>query len=184
MHQSNNSAVTNQIVGKFRKSIMMIGACSTGDITAVISFLAAAAEDDNYDHGHGVVDSEENVRCNSRSNNDDEKNHLSRAQLLASQQDPTTGLSPLMIASQHGHVDICQVLLDAGAPWNAVDRNGKCAGDYATDMQHWDVVNLLVDMGTKAEVSQCCCDSQSGKGHVRSHRTQASLSLSQIRCLI
>ncbi len=133
---------------------MLIDACSIGDIAAVTSFLAAAAaEDDNYDHGHVVVDFDESVKSNNRSNADDENNHLSRAQLLASQQDPVTGLSPLMLASQHGHIDICQVLLDAGAPWNAVDQHGKCAGDYATDMQHWDVVNLLVDVGTKAEVS-------------------------------
>ena len=32
------------------------------------------------------------------------------------------------------------------------DRRGKCAGNHATDGEHWDVVNLLVEAGTKAEV--------------------------------
>jgi len=49
-------------------------------------------------------------------------------------------------------MDICQALVDAGAPWNAIDRYGKCAGDYATVAQKWEVVNLLVDVGTKAEL--------------------------------
>jgi len=63
-----------------------------------------------------------------------------------------TGLSPLMLAAQNGHVDICRVLLEAGAPWNALDRYGKCAGNWAQENEHWEVVNLLVEEGTKAEV--------------------------------
>ena len=57
-----------------------------------------------------------------------------------------------MNAAQKGALDICQTLIDVGAPWNAVDRYGKCAGDYATEAQKWDVVNYLVEVGTKAEV--------------------------------
>ena len=75
-----------------------------------------------------------------------------KKRLLAAQQDQTTGLSPLMLAATHGYIDICQALLQAGAPWNAVDRCGKCAGNYATDNEHWEVVNLLVDYGTRAEL--------------------------------
>ncbi len=70
----------------------------------------------------------------------------------ASLQDEETGLSPLMIAAKNGHLDICKVLLEDGAPWNAIDRQGKCAGNYATENEHWDIVNLLVDAGTKAEL--------------------------------
>lgn len=116
-------------------SVKMMDACSSGDISAVRSLFAVAVAEDE--------DTSNNLQGN---------NQLSRAQLLAAQQDQKTGLSPLMVASQYGHLEICQALLDAGAPWNAVDRHGKCAGDYATDMHHWDVVNLLVDVGTKAEV--------------------------------
>ena len=57
-----------------------------------------------------------------------------------------------MAAAQSGHIDICKLLLRNGAPWNAVDRAGRCAGNYATDAEHWDVVNLLVEEGTKAEL--------------------------------
>jgi protein arginine N-methyltransferase 2 len=137
---------------------MLMDACSSGDVAAVLSILAAAAtEDDNNESESGVVEHEVNINAKGgssccSSNYVDENNQLSRAQLVAAQQDQITGISPLMVASQHGHIDICRALLDAGAPWNAVDRRGKCAGDYATDMQHWDVVNLLVDVGTKAEV--------------------------------
>ena len=70
----------------------------------------------------------------------------------ASKQDPQTGMSPLMAAAKGGHLKVCETLLAAGAPWNALDRNGMCAGNYATDFEHWDIVNLLVDEGTKSEL--------------------------------
>ena len=134
-------------------------ACSSGDVAAVLSLLeTAAVEDADHDYDHDVVGDDEeiitsnNIIISDSSNDNHGDSQLSRAQLLAAQQDPITGLSPLMVASQNGHIDICQALLDVGAPWNAVDRHGKCAGDHATDMQHWDVVNLLVDVGTQAEV--------------------------------
>lgn len=71
---------------------------------------------------------------------------------FAAQQDVTTGRSPLMAAAHGGHVELCQLLLDHGAPWNALDRYGQCAGDYAVAAQNWPIVNLLVDWGTKAEL--------------------------------
>lgn len=70
----------------------------------------------------------------------------------ACRQDHATGTSPLMVAAATGNVPLVHRLLDAGAPWNAVDRRGQCAGNYATDAQHWDVVNLLVDWGVRAEL--------------------------------
>jgi protein arginine N-methyltransferase 2 len=76
----------------------------------------------------------------------------SNSQLTASLQDETTGQSPLMAAAEKGHVGACHLLLEQGAPWNAVDRRGRCAGNYATDAEHWDIVNLLVEHGTKAEL--------------------------------
>jgi len=72
--------------------------------------------------------------------------------LYACQQDDATGRSPLMAAAALGNADLCRFLLEAGAPWNAVDRNGMCAGNYATDNQHWDVVNMLVDWGVRSEL--------------------------------
>ena len=73
--------------------------------------------------------------------------------LYCCQQDFETGISPLMAASKAGHESLVKMLLeDGGAPWNALDRHNKCAGDYATDHEHWSIVNLLVEMGTRAEL--------------------------------
>ena len=49
--------------------------------------------------------------------------------LFVSQQDLETGLSPLMAAAKAGNALLCQQLLEGGAPWNAVDRQGNCAGN-------------------------------------------------------
>jgi len=91
---------------------------------------------------------------------------LQQDRLFVSQQDLETGMSPLMAASKAGHKALVQKLLDCGAPWNAVDREGKCAGNYATDAQHWEIVNLLVDWGTRAELIlgelQRCSGDRSG----------------------
>lgn len=81
-----------------------------------------------------------------------ESRQHSNPPLAAALQDQKTGISPLMAAAEAGHLDLCEMLLVEGAPWNAVDRQGKCAGNHATDRQHWEVVNLLVDAGTKAEL--------------------------------
>jgi len=70
----------------------------------------------------------------------------------ATLQDEETGTSPLIAAGRAGHVAICELLLEEGAPWNAVDRKGKCAGNYATEGGYWEVVDLLVDAGTRAEL--------------------------------
>jgi type IV protein arginine methyltransferase len=72
--------------------------------------------------------------------------------LYASQQVDATGCAPLMAAASGGFAHICHYLLQQGAPWNAVDRYGQCAGNVATDREHWDVVNLLVEWGTRAEL--------------------------------
>jgi len=114
-------------------------ACEGGNLAIVLSLLEAADADDNV-----------------KQSNSTNSNNISAKQLLAATQDQATGKSPLMIAAQYGHLDICQTLIDVGAPWNAVDRYGKCAGDYATDNQKWDVVNYLVEVATKAEVCVYC----------------------------
>ena len=103
----------------------MMAACSAGNRTEVIALLQNATATDS--------------------------SGLTR-RMLASQQDPVSGQSPLMVASIAGHIDIVRLLLDEGAPWNALDRYGKCAGNYATEHEHWEIVNLLVEHGTKAEL--------------------------------
>ena len=120
----------------------MMEASSSGNSEQVLSLLQLAAADDS---SSGIGN---------------------QKHLLAAQQDPATGLSPLMVAAQIGHVGICRILLEAGAPWNALDRYGKCAGNWAQENEHWEVVNLLVEEGTKAEVSvswvQLCMHEQRG----------------------
>ena len=77
---------------------------------------------------------------------------ITENQLYACQQDTETGTSPLMAAALVGNSSVCQFLLENGAPWNAVDRSGKCAGNYATEKEHWNVVNILVEWGTRSEL--------------------------------
>jgi len=77
---------------------------------------------------------------------------LNENSVYACQQDNETGLSPLMAAASVGNGALCGLLLDHGAPWNALDRNGRCAGDFATSNGHWGVVNSLVEWGTRAEL--------------------------------
>ena len=70
----------------------------------------------------------------------------------ANYQDPKTGESPLMVAAGAGFNEIVSELLINGAPYNAVDRQGKCAGNYAIDGGHTAIINRLVDAGVTAEL--------------------------------
>ncbi len=113
-------------------SRLMFQACDSGRLQDVMAIL---------DVGSG-----------SKGGDSEASDTLDQKRLLAAKQNPNDGLSPLMVAAKHGHVDICRALLDAGAPWNAIDQYGLCAGNYATNNQHWEVVDLLVEYGTKAEL--------------------------------
>ena len=77
---------------------------------------------------------------------------LQQDEQSACRQDQSTGQSPLMAAAAAGYAPICTILLEHGAPWNAIDRCGQCAGNYATQNEHWDVVSMLVDHATRAEL--------------------------------
>ena len=63
-----------------------------------------------------------------------------------------TGESVLMRAATHGKLEACLLLLELGAPWNAVDRQGRCAGTVALNAGHQDVVNCMVEAGVKSEL--------------------------------
>jgi type IV protein arginine methyltransferase len=66
---------------------------------------------------------------------------------------PSTGITPLMVSASVGHLLLVQYLLqDCSAPWNALDRQYLCAGEYATKAEQWEIVNLLVDWATRAEL--------------------------------
>ena len=65
----------------------------------------------------------------------------------AAYQDEETGCSCLMRAAKHGCLSNVSQLLAAGAPWNAVDRQGLCAGDHALAGGHEDTAAALLDAG-------------------------------------
>lgn len=58
------------------------------------------------------------------------------------------GLTPLMHAAKHGHVEIVKSLLETGAPWNALSPSNLSAGDFALEADHQDVFQLLLNAGT------------------------------------
>jgi hypothetical protein len=68
----------------------MMSACSSGDEHTILSLLQNATTSD--------------------------PSGLTR-RMLATQQDPTTGQSPLMVASIGGHVNIIKTLLEEGGEW-------------------------------------------------------------------
>ena len=67
-------------------------------------------------------------------------------------QNEETGASALMYAAGRGSGEIVSLLLQYGAPWNAIDRKGRCAGEYALENSHQKVVDQLVDAGVTAEM--------------------------------
>lgn len=43
-------------------------------------------------------------------------------------------------------------MLSIGVPWNAIDREGLCAGDYAIKNSHEDIIEVLITAGVQAEL--------------------------------
>jgi len=62
-------------------------------------------------------------------------------------QDEATGTSPLMAAAALGDTASVEALLAAGAPWNALDRRGRCAGDCAMAGDHGDAAGAILEAG-------------------------------------
>ena len=58
------------------------------------------------------------------------------------------GQNALMQAAAHGHDSIVGLLLEAGVPWNAIDKKGNCAGDLAVAAAHESTAELLLKAGT------------------------------------
>mmetsp|Transcript_13312 Transcript_13312/g.27174 ORF Transcript_13312/g.27174 Transcript_13312/m.27174 type:complete len:381 (-) Transcript_13312:18-1160(-) len=63
---------------------------------------------------------------------------------------PTTGLTPLMLSCTSP--PYTKYFLSNSAPWNALCRSNKCAGNYATDANCQPVIDILVDHGTSCEM--------------------------------
>lgn len=71
---------------------------------------------------------------------------------LASFQAESNGRSALMAAAGAGSLECVQLLLERGAPWNALDREGKCAGEYAMESGSQACVDALVNAGVQAQL--------------------------------
>jgi protein arginine N-methyltransferase 2 len=56
-----------------------------------------------------------------------------------------------MSAAEAGSAEAVAALLEAGAPWNATDDDGYCAGDYAGASGNPAVVEMLLDWGVRCE---------------------------------
>jgi len=54
------------------------------------------------------------------------------------------GATPIMVACEHGHLDLCQVLADKGCDINLVDKAGKTCLWWAADKGHLDIVKWLI----------------------------------------
>ncbi|KAK9793217.1 hypothetical protein WJX73_003588 [Symbiochloris irregularis] len=67
-------------------------------------------------------------------------------------QEPVEGQSALMLAAEGGDTALVQSLLEKGAPWNATDRRGNCAGDYAARAGHEDTFEAIIEAGCRAEL--------------------------------
>ncbi len=57
-----------------------------------------------------------------------------------------------MAAAGAGHTEVVRYLLTEGAPWNAVDREYRCAGDYAAMNCHQAIVDLIMDHAVMSEM--------------------------------
>ena len=93
--------------------------------------------------------SPEELLCAAAKSGDEEE----VARLLASGADAThfdsAGLTPLMHAAEGGHAAVARLLLDSGAPWNALSPSGLSAGDLASDPDTYD---LLLDHALRSEL--------------------------------
>lgn len=53
-----------------------------------------------------------------------------------------------MKAAAGGHVEAVKALLEAGSPWNAINKASKCAGDVASDGGHQEAAEAILEAGT------------------------------------
>ncbi|VDM32492.1 unnamed protein product [Hydatigera taeniaeformis] len=75
-------------------------------------------------------------------------------------QDPQTGMSVLMAAAGAGHFEVVRYLLTEGAPWNAVDKRYRCAGDYAAMNGHQSIVDMIMDHAVMSEMILSIAESE------------------------
>ena len=62
------------------------------------------------------------------------------------------GVTPLMLACEGGHVEVVRCLLAAGAPWNELDNENHCAGEWASASGHAELAQALIEHAVQAEL--------------------------------
>ena len=70
----------------------------------------------------------------------------------ANESEASTGATPLMLAAQLGSSEAVQLLLQQGAVWNAQDRQGNTAGEYALEAGAGDVYEAVLEAGVRTEL--------------------------------
>jgi protein arginine N-methyltransferase 2 len=75
---------------------------------------------------------------------------------------PEDGVTPLMSAAEGGHIPLITALLEAGAPWNAQDKDGYTAGEYATGSGNREAMPVLLDWAVTAELLLSSTSGRSG----------------------
>lgn len=73
------------------------------------------------------------------------------AELVAHAED-RQGRTALMLAAGAGQGEVVSALLCRGAPWTALDNEGKCAGEHARDAGHENIATALLDAGVRSEL--------------------------------
>ncbi len=67
----------------------------------------------------------------------------------------------MMEAAAAGHDSIVTMLLEAGTPWNAIDKEGSCAGDLAVAAGHDSTAEVLLEAGGMQPFTSRLCNSSS-----------------------
>ncbi len=66
---------------------------------------------------------------------------------IATHRQDDKGQNTLMVAAKGGHDVVVEILLEAGTPWNAIDKEGYCAGDLAILAGHQSTADILLEAG-------------------------------------
>ena len=84
-----------------------------------------------------------------------QNNHFSLVSAYVAEPNISTnnGWTPLMIASQSGHADVVELLLDKNVPINAQNKNGKTAVYIASQNGHFSVVSTLLNNGAESNTT-------------------------------
>jgi protein arginine N-methyltransferase 2 len=82
---------------------------------------------------------------------DDEVESLLKRNANPAHQDEK-GVNAMMLAASKGNQNIISLLLQDGAPWNALDSAGESAGEYAARNGHTQLYERLIDAAIRAEL--------------------------------